>query len=120
MRTFTQYSLTQRKKQEWLITPAVPVTHHTSTHDTPIEAEHEIKEEFQEARRSFLRNTLAVGGGSITAGALGIAMTPNAFAQNAKAGSGKASHYYIPASANTVHWGIFQPFSGASGRSGVR
>lgn len=77
------------------------------THDTPIEAEHEIKEEFQEARRSFLRNTLAVGGGSITAGALGIAMTPNAFAQSAKASSGSASHYYIPASAKTVHWGFF-------------
>lgn len=82
-------------------------THDIPTHDTPIKAEHEIKEEFQEARRSFLRNTLAVGGGSITAGALGIAMTPNAFAQNAKAGSGKASHYYIPANAKTVHWGFF-------------
>lgn len=77
------------------------------THDTPIEAEHEIKEEFQEARRSFLRNTLAVGGGSITAGALGITMTPNAFAQSAKVGSGRANHYYIPASDKTVHWGFF-------------
>src|SRR3978361_660401 len=72
------------------------------THDT-----HEVKEEFQEARRSFLKNAMAVGGGSLSAGALGISMTPNAFAQSAKTGTGRANHYYIPASDKTVHWGFF-------------
>jgi acetamidase/formamidase len=72
------------------------------THDS-----HEIKEEFQEARRSFLRDAMTVGGASLSAGALGISMTPDAFAQSAQAGAGKASHYYIPASDKTVHWGFF-------------
>jgi acetamidase/formamidase len=50
---------------------------------------------------------MAVGGGSLSAGALGISMTPNAFAQSAKTGTGRASHYYIPANDKTVHWGFF-------------
>src|ERR1700687_2458838 len=72
------------------------------THDL-----HEVKEEFQEARRSFLRNAMAVGGSSLSVGALGISMTPNAFAESARTGTGRASHYYIPASDKTVHWGFF-------------
>ena len=61
------------------------------------EAEAEVREEFKVARRSFLRDAFAVGGATVSASALNVAMTPSAFAQSAKPGSGMASHYYIPA-----------------------
>jgi acetamidase/formamidase len=66
-----------------------------------------MQQEFQEARRSFLKEALAVGGTSVSVGALGISMTPNAFAQGATAASGRANHYYVPATDKTVHWGYF-------------
>ena len=70
-----------------------------------------IREEFQVARRSFLRDAMVVGGGAVSAGAISGAMAPSrAFAQGApgaRAGQGMASHYYIPASASTVLWGYF-------------
>lgn len=69
--------------------------------------EHEVTEEFHEARRSFLKDALAVSGGSLSVAALGIAVTPNAYAQGGKLGMGKANHYYVPASDKTVHWGYF-------------
>src|SRR5260221_10117105 len=74
-------------------------------------AEKMIREDFQVARRSFLRDAMVVGGGAVSAGAISGAMAPSrAFAQGApgaRAGQGMASHYYIPASASTVLWGYF-------------
>jgi acetamidase/formamidase len=77
------------------------------THGITPEAEKEIKEEFKVARRSFLRDAMAASGAAVSAGALTASMTPSAFAQSAKPGSGMTSHYYIPASANTILWGYF-------------
>src|SRR5882724_1177245 len=76
-------------------------------HGSPQSSVDEAKQEFQEARRSFLKDALAVGGTSVSVGALGISMTPNAFAQNATSSSGRANHYYVPATDKTVHWGYF-------------
>src|SRR5260370_4275531 len=68
----------------------------------------EIKEEFEAARRGVLTD-FAVGDADVSAGSLGI--TSNASAQSATAmaerGSNKTSHYYVPASDKTVHWGFF-------------
>ncbi|MFZ5528020.1 MAG: acetamidase/formamidase family protein [Pseudomonadota bacterium] len=77
------------------------------SHGVTPEAEKEIKEEFKVARRSFLRDAMAASGAAVSAGALTASMSPSAFAQSAKPGSGMTSHYYIPASANTVLWGYF-------------
>jgi acetamidase/formamidase len=77
------------------------------SHGATPEAEKEIKEEFKVARRSFLRDAMAASGAAVSAGALTASMSPSAFAQSAKPGSGMTSHYYIPASANTVLWGYF-------------
>ena len=66
-----------------------------------------VKEEFQVARRSFLRDAMVAGGSAMSVGALTSTMAPSAFAQSARAGNGMASHYYIPAAANTVLWGYF-------------
>ena len=77
-------------------------------HGVPPEKEALVKEEFHEARRSFLKDAFAVGGATAAAlGTLGITMSPNAFAQSAKVGTGRASHYYVPANDKTVHWGFF-------------
>jgi len=67
----------------------------------------DVKEEFQVARRGFLRDAMVVGGATVTASALTMPMGRNAFAQSAQTGSGLATHYYIPAAANTVLWGYF-------------
>ncbi len=76
-------------------------------HGVSAEAEPIIREEFRVARRSFLRDAMVAGGSAATAGALGVGIAPAAFAQSAQAGSGMASHYFIPASSNTVLWGYF-------------
>src|ERR1700694_4139541 len=76
-------------------------------HGSPQHPADEMQQEFQEARRSFLKEALAVGGTSVSVGALGISMTPNAYAQGATAASGRANHYYVPATDKTVHWGYF-------------
>jgi hypothetical protein len=86
----------------------------TCTHGASPAEEKLIKEEFQVARRSFLRDAMVVGGGAVSAGALtaatGALAPTKAFAQaasSAQPGSNMASHYYIPAAANTVLWGYF-------------
>ena len=77
------------------------------THGVTTENEKDIREEFKVARRSFLRDAMAVSGSAVSAGMLSASMTPSAFAQSAQPGSGMTNHYYIPASANTVLWGYF-------------
>ena len=44
------------------------------------EAMADVKEEFQVARRSFLRDAMVVGGATVTASALTMPMGRNAFA----------------------------------------
>ncbi len=77
------------------------------SHGVAPEAEKDVREEFKVARRSFLRDAMSTGGATVAAGALSVSMSPSAFAQSAKPPSGMSSHYYIPASANTVLWGYF-------------
>jgi acetamidase/formamidase len=78
------------------------------SHGLTPEAERDAKEEFKVARRSFLRDAMVAGGTTVSAAAaLNVSMAPSAFAASAKPGSGMASHYYIPAAANTVLWGYF-------------
>ena len=73
----------------------------------PQKNEGEILEEFQEARRKFIRDSLVAGGAAVSVGALGVTMTSSAVAANGGPGSRKANHYYVPASDKTVHWGYF-------------
>ena len=92
------------------------MTDHTCTpgcsHCGNPEDQKEIQQEFDTSRRAFLRNAL-VGSGAVSLGALGVGMSPMAMATTsagAKAGSamaGRPSHYYIPATADTVLWGYF-------------
>ncbi|MEC5398963.1 acetamidase/formamidase family protein [Uliginosibacterium sp. H1] len=77
------------------------------THGVTKENEGEIKEEFHTARRSFLRDAMVMGGSAMSIGALGVSMSPAAFAQSAQPGGGMTRHFYIPAHANTVLWGYF-------------
>ena len=77
------------------------------SHGASPEAQREIGEEFQVARRSFLRDAMTAGGASVSVGALGTAMAPGAFAQSAQPGSAMARHFHIPVSDKTVHWGYF-------------
>ena len=79
----------------------------TCTHGVSPEDEKDVKEEFKVARRSFLRDAMVASGTAVSASALSVSMAPSAFAASAKPGSGMTSHYYIPASANTVLWGYF-------------
>ena len=78
------------------------------THHSHQEIDTEIKQEFHEARRGFLKDVL-VSGSAATVGALGI--TSSASGQVRAGGvageSGPATHYYVPASDKTVHWGFF-------------
>ena len=79
----------------------------TCTHGVSPEDEKDVKEGFKVARRSFLRDAMVASGTAVSASALSVSMAPSAFAASAKPGSGMTSHYYIPASANTVLWGYF-------------
>ena len=67
----------------------------------------DVREEFQAARRSFLRDAMIAGGGAMSIGTLGVSVSRNALAQSAQPGSGMASHYYVPANDKTVLWGYF-------------
>jgi acetamidase/formamidase len=57
-------------------------------------------------RRSFLKSAFVATGGAaaLTAGA---ALSTPAVAQTAAAGRGRPTHHYLPATAETVHWGYF-------------
>lgn len=85
----------------------------TCSHGATPAQEKLIREEFQVARRSFLRDAMVVSGGAVSAGVLSGALAPSRVhaqgAATAAAGpNGKmANHYYIPASAETVVWGYF-------------
>jgi hypothetical protein len=60
------------------------------------------EERLNESRRDFLRDAVVVGGGAVSA--LGVTV---AQAQGSGEASGKANHYYVPATDKTVHWGYF-------------
>ncbi len=66
-----------------------------------------IEEQVDEARRRFLKDSFVAGGTAVSVGALGVTLSPDAQAQDAKAGSGRANHFHVPANEKTVHWGYF-------------
>ena len=57
-------------------------------------------------RRSFLKSAFVATGGAAALTAGGAALSP-AMAQTASARQGRPSHHYLPATADTVHWGYF-------------
>lgn len=67
-----------------------------------------FKEELNAERRGFLKSAFVATGGAAAAAAGGLSLISPAMAQ-AAAAKQKAtkSHYYLPASADTVHWGYF-------------
>ena len=58
-------------------------------------------------RRSFLKSAVAAAGG-ISAAAGGLSLVSPALAQAAEAAQpAKRGYHYLPATAETVHWGYF-------------
>ena len=80
------------------------------THGITEENKKDVVEEFDTARRSFIRNAF-VGGGAASLGAMGVTMSPMSFAAGANtpidADTPGQMHYYIPATPETVLWGYF-------------
>jgi acetamidase/formamidase len=64
-----------------------------------------LLEELDSERRSFLKSAFVASGGAAAAWAAGATVGPAA-AQSA-ARPGKPAYHYLPATAETVHWGYF-------------
>lgn len=61
-----------------------------------------------EGRRDFLKGAVVAGGTAATLGAIGFPHVSPARAAEMKPGKiATSNHYYVPASAETVHWGYF-------------
>jgi len=58
-------------------------------------------------RRSFLKSAFVATGGAAALGASGGSLISPAMAQTAAARQGRPNHHYLPATADTVHWGYF-------------
>jgi acetamidase/formamidase len=59
-------------------------------------------------RRNFLKGTLAAAGGMTALGAGNVSLVTPAMAQAAASRQpAQRSHYHVPATAETVHWGYF-------------
>jgi hypothetical protein len=58
-------------------------------------------------RRSFLKSALAATGGAAALTAGSASLVEPAAAQTVTARQGKPNHHYVPATADTVHWGYF-------------
>jgi acetamidase/formamidase len=67
----------------------------------------DIREDVDQARRSFLKDAAVAGGGALSAGTLGVTLVSNAQAQAGTRAQDKSDHYHISASDQTVHWGYF-------------
>ena len=65
-----------------------------------------LLEELDSERRSFLKSAFAASGGAAAAWAAGGTLVAPASAQSA-ARPGKPTYHYLPATAETVHWGYF-------------
>ncbi|MFQ5755663.1 MAG: acetamidase/formamidase family protein [Acidiferrobacterales bacterium] len=65
-------------------------------------------ETLTEGRRNFLKGAAAASGAAATLGAIGFPyISPVSAAQMKPGKVGTTNHYYVPASAETVHWGYF-------------
>ena len=58
-------------------------------------------------RRSFLKSAFAATGGAAALTAGGISLVSPAAAQTVAPRQGQPKHHYVPATADTVHWGYF-------------
>jgi acetamidase/formamidase len=58
-------------------------------------------------RRSFLKSAFVAAGGAAALTAGGASMIRPAVAQTSAAREGRPNHHYLPATADTVHWGYF-------------
>jgi acetamidase/formamidase len=65
-----------------------------------------LLEELDSERRSFLKSAFAASGSAAAAWAAGGTLVAPASAQSA-ARPGKPAYHYLPATADTVHWGYF-------------
>jgi acetamidase/formamidase len=65
-----------------------------------------LLDDLDSERRSFMKSAFAARGGAATLGAGGTMISP-ALAQTAAGRQGRANHHYVPATADTVHWGYF-------------
>src|SRR5258708_22442457 len=65
-----------------------------------------LLEELDSERRSFLKSAFAASGSAAAAWAAGGTPVAPASAQSA-ARPGKPAYHYLPATAETVHWGYF-------------
>jgi hypothetical protein len=68
---------------------------------------HKLLDDLDAERRSFLKSAFAATGGAAALTAGGMALVSPAAAQTVAARQGKPSHHYVPATADTVHWGYF-------------
>jgi hypothetical protein len=59
--------------------------------------------ELDHERRSFLKSAFAAGGGAAAWAASGTLATP----ASAETRPGQPTYHYLPANADTVHWGYF-------------
>lgn len=67
-----------------------------------------FKAELNSERRSFLKSSFAATGAAAAMTSGGLSLVTPALAQTAKARNVNGpKHYYLPANADTVHWGYF-------------
>jgi len=58
-------------------------------------------------RRSFLKSAFFATGGAAALTTGGVSLVSPAAGQTTAARQGKPNHHYLPATAETVHWGYF-------------
>src|SRR5205085_9990614 len=63
--------------------------------------------ELDAERRSFLKSAFVATGGAAALTAGGVSLVRPAAAQTAAARQARPNHHYLPANAETVHWGYF-------------
>jgi acetamidase/formamidase len=63
--------------------------------------------ELDHERRSFLRSAFAAAGGAAALGAGGLSLVTPALAETTAKRAGEPKYHYLPATAETVHWGYF-------------
>jgi acetamidase/formamidase len=68
----------------------------------------QFHEDMSKERRAFLASNFAATGGVASLAAGGLSLVPHALAQaTAIKQSSRSRHHYLPANADTVHWGYF-------------
>ena len=78
-------------------------------HDCPQFELHRRKllDELDAERRGFLKGAFVSAAGATALGSAGASLVSPARAQTAAARQGRPNHHYLPATADTVHWGYF-------------